>query len=479
MSIFFSIAYVLLILFICTRIIINTTIPSKALAYLLLVFAFPILGVIFYFSVGLNYRKRKLYRKKINIDIKAFPEIEEKRLQYSQKVLLKNKSKLGNFYPLVNFLKDKNIISDNNKVEIFINGEEKFPNILKSLKEAKHHIHIEYYIYENDSIGNQIAEILIAKAKEGVEVRFIYDDFGSKNIRSNIVKRLQKAGIEAKPFYKINFVKFANRLNYRNHRKIIVVDGTIGYVGGINVSDKYINSSKNNLYWRDTHIKIEGISVLNLQFVFLTDWNFCAEQNIGFSENYFPIKNIHKLYGDQFVQIVASGPDSDYSNIMYSLIHTILLAKKELLITTPYFIPNSSFKDAIKIASLSGVKIKLLVPGASDSFIVNTTSHSFYKELLQAGVEIFTYRKGFVHAKTVVCDEFVSVVGTANLDNRSFDLNFEINAVVYDKNTANKLIKQFNIDIENAEEINLKDWKKRPLPIKFLENILRLLSSLM
>jgi len=440
---------------------------------------FPVGGIIIYLSVGLNYRKSKLYRRKIDIDLKVFLEIEEKRLIYSQEVLARNKAKLGEFYPLVHLLSKKSVLSDNNQVQLLTNGEEKFPEILKSLQAAKHHIHIEYYIYENDTIGKQLAETLIAKAKEGVKVRFIYDDFGSKGIRSNIAKQLREAGIEAVPFYKINFVRLANRLNYRNHRKIIVIDGMVGYIGGINVSDRYINSTKSKLFWRDTHLKIVGSAVLNLQFTFLTDWNFCAKENIRFSNDYFPVNNMTIEYGNQFVQIVASGPNSDYPRIMYSLIQTILLAKKELLITTPYFIPTSSFLNAIKIAALSGVDVKLLIPGVSDSIIVNTTSQSFYQELLEAGVKIYKYNKGFIHAKTLVCDGVVSSIGSANLDIRSFDLNFEVNAVIYDTKIASQLVHQFAVDLESSEEITLERWSKRPLYIKLFEKVLHLFSALM
>lgn len=479
MSTALIILYVLVSIVVCGRIIFNTNTPSKGLAYLLLVVLFPIGGIIIYLSVGLNYRKSKLYRRKIDIDQHVFLEIEEKRLIYSKEVLVRNEAKLGEFYPLVNLLSKKSVLSDNNKVQLLTNGEEKFPEILKSIQAAKHHIHIEYYIYENDIIGKQLAELLIAKAKEGVEVRFIYDDYGSKGIRSNIAKQLREAGIEAVPFYKINFIRLANRLNYRNHRKIIVIDGMTGYIGGINVSDRYINSTNKKLFWRDTHLKIVGSAVLNLQFTFLTDWNFCAQENISFSNDYFPVENIHEDYGDQFVQIVASGPDSDYPRIMYSLMQTILLAKKELLITTPYFIPTSSFLNAIKIAALSGVNVKLLIPGISDSVIVNTTSQSFYQELLEAGVKIYKYNKGFIHAKTMVCDGLVSSIGTANLDIRSFDLNFEVNAVIYDTKIASQLVRQFATDLESSEEITLERWSKRSLYIKLIEKVLHLFSALM
>lgn len=453
--------------------------PSKGLAYLLLIVSFPVIGIFFYLSVGLNYRKRKLYQKKIEVDEKAFPELEQRVNEYSKNILTKLQKDLGYYYPLANAVYTRHLISDNNHVRLLINGENKFAEVLESLKQAQHHIHIEYYIYEDDDIGRQVADILMRKAAEGVVVRFIYDDFGSRGIRKKLVRELRQAGVETHPFYKINLIQLANRINYRNHRKIIVIDGEVGYVGGINVSDKYINRADSKLFWRDTHLKIQGASVLNLQFVFLTDWNFCAKQSIAFSADYFPGSSIEKVFGNQMVQIIPSGPDSDYPNTMYSLMQAVMLAKKELRITTPYFIPDKSFLDAVKIAALSGVRVMLLVPGVSDSFIVNTTSQSYYEELLQAGVEIYRYQKGFVHAKTLVCDKCIAIVGTANLDTRSFDLNFEINAEVYDSELSAQLANQFEKDLQDAQQLFLKDWQKRPRYKKVFEKVLQLLSPVM
>ena len=458
----------------------NSETPSKALGYLLLVISFPVGGVLIYMSVGLNYRKKELYRKKLKIDEKEYPKLEEEAIALSLETLSKNKDKIDNFYQLASFSKDKSLTSSNNNVTVMVNGEAKFPDVFESLRNAKHHIHIEYYIYENDTIGNELAQILIEKAKEGVEVRFIYDDFGSSGIRKNIAHQLREAGVEAYPFYKIKLIMLANRMNYRNHRKIIVVDGTIGYIGGINVSDKYINNDKDDkLYWRDTHLKIVGNSVFNLQTIFLADWNFCANQKIRYSSNYFPEKSEAEHYGNHLVQIVSSGPDSKYPKIKYTLIQAILSAEKEICITTPYFIPDKSFLEAINIAALSGIEVKLLVPTRSDSFIVNTTSQSNFQELLDVGVKIYSYDKGFVHAKTMVCDQKVAIIGTANFDNRSFDLNFEINAIVYDEQIATEISNLFEKDISFSTQILAEEWSKRPLFRKLMEKVLHLFSSLM
>ena len=481
MPTYIYILYILVVFIVCINILVNTETPSKALGYLLLVISFPVFGIILYFSVGLNYRKRELYHKKLEIDNQEFPKLEQRAATLSYNTLLRNKEKLGNFFQLASFSRNKSFTSDNNNATLLINGEEKFPDLIESIRKAKHHIHIQYYIYENDEIGNQLAHELIKKARDGVEVRFIYDDFGSRKIRKNIVKQLREAGVEAFPFYKINLILLANRMNYRNHRKIVVIDGVVGYVGGINVADNYVNKSKDKekLFWRDTHLKIVGISVINLQFTFLTDWNFCANQKLTFSNDYFPMENKSNDYGNHLIQIVSSGPDSKYPKIKFTLIQAILTAKHEVCITSPYFIPDKPFLDAIIIAALSGVSVKLLVPSKSDSFVVNTTTQSYFQEILDAGVEIYTYNKGFVHAKTMVCDRKVAIVGTANLDNRSFDLNFEINAIVYDEHIATELQKAFDKDLNSASRVISEEWSNRPFYMKLLERILYLFSSLM
>ena len=480
MPTFILVLYILIIIAVCVNILVKTETPSTALGYLLLVISFPVIGVIIYLSVGLNYRKKELYRKKLEVDELEYPKLEMQAMNHSHETLKRYKDRIGNFYQLASFSKTKNFTSDNNKATVLVNGETKFPDVMESLRRAKHHIHIEYYIYANDTIGNQLAQLLMEKAKEGVEVRFIYDDFGSSGIRKNIARELRDAGVEAYPFYKINMIMFANRMNYRNHRKIIVIDGTVGYVGGINVSDNYINNSeKDKLFWRDTHLKIHGTSVINLQTTFLADWNFCANQKIPYSTNYFPVENASEVHGNHLVQIVTSGPDSKYPKIKYSLIQAILSAKHEVCITSPYFIPDKSFLDAINIAALSGIDVKLLVPAKSDSFVVNTTTQSYFQELMNAGVKIYTYDKGFIHAKTMVCDKKIAIIGTANLDNRSFDLNFEINAIVYDEQIATELKEIYDKDLAMSTQVVPEEWAQRPLYMKLMERVLHLFSSLM
>ncbi|AZI33543.1 cardiolipin synthase [Kaistella carnis] len=474
-----EILYVILIIAVMVRIIYDTQTVTKTLAYLLLVVFLPFVGIFIYFSFGINYRKNKLYSKKIIEDHHQEELVLEKLDLYNRKNL--EATKENAFVGLTNMIyqTDRSPLTTNNKAELLINGEEKFPAVLEALRNATHHIHIEYYIYEDDEIGRAIEEIMIEKAKEGIEVRFIYDDFGSASIRKSLVKRLRNNGVKAFPFYKIKFIKLASRLNYRNHRKIIVIDGRISFVGGINISDKYSNAATGNkLYWRDTHLKIEGDSTAILQHIFIGDWNYCAGKKLKITDQYFP--KIGELDGEtQNIQIVSSGPDSDRPSIYYAIIKAIQSAKKEIFLTSPYFIPGETIIDSIKMAALSGVEVKLLVPGISDSYLVNAAAKSYYTQLLKAGVQIYLYKKGFLHAKTMVADRALAIVGTANLDYRSFDLNFEVNAVVYDDQLAEELALNFENDLLHSEKIDIQSWLNRPKYIQLIEKIVRLISPML
>jgi len=476
-----KIIYDLIIVVVCLRIIYDTRTTSRTLAYLMLTIFFPVVGAIVYFSFGINYRKRKLYSKKIFQNEELFNRIKNDIYSSSQKAWRESGPEIKQNKELAFLLLKDNLspLSDNNRVKLLQDGEHKFPEVLKALRGAKHHIHIEYYIYEDDGIGNQIKDILIQKAQEGVKVRFIYDDFGSRSIRKKLVPQLTEAGVEAYPFHKVFFILLANRLNYRNHRKIMVIDGCIGFVGGINVSDRYINDSiyPNKLFWRDTHLYIEGSGVFYLQYLFLCDWNFCSPVKLHPVKQFFCYPE--NSLGDTIVQIAASGPDSDTPTILYSLLQAINLAQKEILITTPYLIPGESLLDSLIVAAMSGIQVKLLIPGKSDALFVDVASRSYFEDLMDAGVEIYLYKKGFIHAKTLVTDSNVSIIGTANMDFRSLELNFEVNALVYDSIIANELRNTFFEDLKDATKIDKSTWSKRPLYMQLIEKTARLVSPLL
>ncbi len=475
-----EIIYLIILILVCVRIIYDTRSNTKTLAYLLLTIFIPVVGMIFYFSFGINYRKRKIYTKKLFTDAAMAGLLNDKIISRSRKTLRHSDIARTNrelAYMLAN--DTGSALTSGNDVKLLVNGENKFPEVIKALEAARRHIHIEYYIYEDGEIGRAIEEVLIRKAREGVTVRFIYDAFGSRSIRRKLVRRLRAAGVQAFPFYEVIFIAFANRLNYRNHRKIIIVDGSVAFVGGINVSDRYINTEKTKLFWRDTHLRVEGPGVQYLQYLFLCDWNFCSGEQLGPDSDFFPAADSLPVKGNKVVQIAASGPDSDTPTILFSLLQAINLATKEVLIATPYFIPGESLMDALIVASLGGVSVKLLVPGVSDSRVVDAAARSYYGELLNAGVEIYLYRKGFLHAKTMVADGSLAVVGTANMDYRSFDLNFEVNAIVYDEVLAGELRDIFYVDIKDADLINAAEWNARPMYRQLIEKTARLISPLL
>ncbi len=471
--------YILLMILVCIRVIYETRSATKTMAYLMLVIFIPVGGIVFYTLFGINYWRRKLYDKKSAENDKMLAMLKKQVSAYSYGTSTPADMRDEDNKELAAMLAKelRSPLTHGNKVKLLINGEEKFPEVLEALRNAKHHIHIEYYIYEQDEIGEQIEDILVQKATEGVQVRFIYDDFGSPSIKKKTEEKMKKAGVEIYPFHKVLFYLLANRINYRNHRKIIVIDGQTGFTGGINVCDKYINNAKNKLYWRDTHIRIDGPGVFYLQYLFLTDWNFCCAEKLQAEELHF-VSNT-KNTADTFLQVAASGPDSLQPSVLFSLLQAIYLAKKEILITTPYFIPGDSILEGLRIAALSGLKVKLLAPGICDSKLVNAASKSYYEELLLAGVEIYLYQKGFVHAKTLVADGKLSIIGTANMDYRSFELNFEVNVLLYDVMLAEQLRSVFFKDLEDAEKIDAERWCKRPAYQQLPEKLARLFSHVL
>ncbi|MFC6996585.1 cardiolipin synthase [Rufibacter roseus] len=476
-----NIVYFPVLAAVCLRIIYDTGSTSKTLAYLLLAIFVPVLGIITYFSFGINYKKRKLYTKKLLDDEVFLRELEERVHSYTQEMLAAHNGRVERYTELVKLLLHDGLspLTGGNQVKLLQNGEQKFPEVLEALRQAKNHIHLEYYIIDNDVIGNRLKDVLIQKAKEGVQVRFIYDDYGSRSIRRKYVQELRAAGVEAYPFHKVHFWLLANRLNYRNHRKIIIIDAQTAFVGGMNVADRYINSRKDSkkLFWRDTHLRIDGPGIYYLQYLFFCDWNFASGQQLHPHESYFLGKPI--MDENTLVQIAASGPDSPMPTIVFSFLQAFYLAQKEILITTPYFIPGESILQALTVAALGGVKVKLLVPGIADSALVNAAAWSYYDDMLNAGVEIYLYQKGFIHSKTVVIDKAVSIIGTANMDNRSFELNFEVNAVVYDDAVSEQLRDDFYQDLQHAKKINLEEWRQRPHLKQFFEKLARLLSPLL
>ena len=471
--------YVLVLVYTIVRILLDTHSTSKALAYFLMVVLFPIFGLVFYYSFGINYRHIKSTQERI-VSFNKLTEQFNKYVEDETDFLLKtNPDTFKQYDELVRFI--HNLGGENlgkNEFKLLVNGEEKFPEVLKTLKTAKHFIHMEYYDWENDTRGNQIKEVLLKKIQEGVKVRVMYDDYASRKIKHNIVKELKAAGAEIYPVIKVKLAKFANRVNHRDHRKLIIMDGHTGFIGGINVSDRYDNSIETGLYWRDTHVKIMGTTVKNINRHFIANWNACQPDKLSITEDLFPtlLKQGEGNY-TELAQIVAGGPIYPMSNIMLSYFRIFTLAREKLYITNPYFIPNDSILDALKQAAIAGVDVRIMVPEKSDSAIVGAAAKFYFTELLKAGVKVYTYKKGFVHAKTVVADTNLSVVGTANMDIRSFDLNFEMMSVIYGPSFASQLEKVYLNDLKQCNELSYEEWQKHGIYKRLIYSIARLISS--
>lgn len=481
-SLLLQILYIAIIVAVVLRIIYDTKNTAKALALIMIVVFVPILGIIVYLMFGVNYRKHKIFNKKLKDDLSLIEKINQERYQDQDERV--NPEVMGVYSKLVQLVIDENQcpLTRDNQVKLLVNGENKFPEMLADLENAKHFIHLEYYIFEDDDTGRAISNILIKKAKEGVKVRFIYDDLGSQSIKNKMVPRLREAGVHVYPFFEIKFMLLANRLNYRNHRKITIIDGHTAYVGGINVGQEYVNQNnqKNTRFWRDTHLKIQGLAVYYLQYLFIADWNHCCSERdaIEQSPDYFP--RLHKEHkGDHKVQIVFSGPDSDTPSILHTIVKAIYLARDEIQITTPYFVPNQTLMDALCITARSGVKVTLLVPCEGDSVLVDAASEFYYERLLHAGVHIHLYEKGFVHSKTMTVDDDLTIIGTANMDIRSFDLNFEVNAIVYDRKFTQQMKSVFADDIEGTTVIDKERWLNRSLLLQLKQSIARLFSPIL
>ena len=450
--------------------------PTKTLSYIMVLVFVPFFGLFVYYMFGQEYRKTKLFNRK---DISNTSVIKSvgKNLRVKEQDLEKLNKSLDDKIKLVKLLKtsDKSPLTLKNKVDILVNGKLKFERLFKDLRDAKNYIHIEYYVIKDDKIGSEFLDILCSKAKEGLEVKLIYDDVGSK-ISSKMKRKIDESGIEHHAFMPVLFSSLTGKSNYRNHRKIAIIDGEIGYVGGINISDYYVNYDDSDFYWRDTHLRIHGEAVKVLQFHFLTTWDFVTEEEIDIKEAYFPEIECD----DEIpVQIAASGPDTDWANIMEAILTAINNAEKYVYLTTPYFIPNDQIVTALQIASRIGVDVRIITPKESDSWVAKHATSSYLEPLLEAGVKVYLYTKGFVHAKTMVVDDMFSTIGTCNMDNRSFNINFEINALIYHKEKSIELKNIFLNDLEDCESIEYDRWVERSKFCKFKESFSRLWAPLL
>lgn len=472
----FSVILGSLVLFTCIVIIMEKRDPGTTLAWLLILIFLPLLGFFVYLLLGRQFHKRRLTVKKQKISHYLCPfnaPADEGSLQQLAETA-EAKERLiqlicnSTEYP----------ITLNNEVTVLTDGRQIFPAIIEALQSATKYIYLETYILRNDEIGSKISQLLIDKAQKGVTVRVIFDGIGSRSLGKNYLRKMRAAGIRIEPFLPVRVPFFHNRINYRNHRKILIIDGTVSFVGGINIGDEYLGRDPNIGYWRDTHLRIAGDTIHYLQNIFIQDWFFVTKEQLP-TGSPPSVTSGSQPPGNKPVQIAASGPDTHWESIMQVYYYAIATAQKSIYLTSPYFVPNESILTALKTAALSGVDIKVLLPANPDYRIVFYAAMSYLEELMEAGIEIYFYQNGFMHAKILIIDGLVSSVGSANMDRRSFSLNFEVNALIYDKEIARRLEADFINDLKFSERLTMETLTEQPLHHRVLESGARLLSPLL
>ena len=467
--------YVLVIVITMITVLLDNRQPSKTIAWVLVLMFLPVIGIILYFFFGQNTRKERIISEQSMDQLtkrSMFEFAEQRNLQLPE-----------SHRSLINLFANQSLSLPfkDNEVEIFVNGYEFFPALLKAIKQAKSHIHIDIYIMDDDPIGNLIADALIDKAREGVEIRLIYDDVGSWRTKSAFFERMRNEGIEIHPFLPVRFPSFTSKVNYRNHRKIIVIDGQVGFIGGMNLALRYVKGTGKQP-WRDTHLCVRGGAVYGLQRAFLIDWYFVDRTLITSHHYYPPLTDYLSKYkaNNCLAQVVTSNPTSQWPDIMQGYVRILMEAKSYVYMESPYFLPTEPILFAMRTAAITGVDVRLMIPLSSDAKLVEWSTHSYVKEVMEAGVKVYFYKAGFNHSKLLVSDDFICTCGSTNIDFRSFDNNFEANVFFYDRDLALRMKDVYLTD--EAESVTMDEvtsLRRTPFLYRLRDSLVRLLSPLL
>ncbi len=459
----FTALYVYIALVVLTAILMENRNPVKTLGWIMIMILLPIVGIILYVFLGQDLRRKKIINNKLR-----FPHVN---------ISTRYCDDPEHFGKVASLLIETAgaRLSDNNKVDVFTTGVDAFKSLYTDIEQAKEHIHVEFYIIENDKLGNCFRELLERKAREGVRVRVIYDYLGAWKLPIAWRMSLKNAGAFIHPFLAADNIFKFTLLNYRNHRKLVVIDGRVAYTGGMNLAERYRWGNRLGL-WRDTFVRVEGPAVHSMQYSFLVDWSF-VDGKVITDKKYYP--EVSCFEDGEKVQVVTSGPDSDWRNVMQGIVAAVSKAEKEILIHTPYYMPPEPVMNALETAALSGVRVRVMIPERNDSKIVAAAGRSYIESLLRAGVEVYYYQHNFLHSKAIVIDKYLSIVGTANMDNRSYEQNFEIAAFVYGEKTAKCLVEGFDRDMESSRQLNVNIWRHRKWYKRYVESLARLISPLL
>jgi len=501
LGIFFSVLYVLLVIGVVILIIGDKSDAGRKFAWLLIITVLPAIGLVLYFMFGINYRHHwffdKLHQKyKDAFTAGTTHELNTLLFGHRKEAMVREE-----YRPLARMMGHGvyPTVSDANDIEVITSGERKFELLSEDILNAKESIHIEYFHFGNDASSMMIRNLLIKKAQEGVKVRFLYENIANFPISSRYYNDMKKNGVEVVKFTnpRSHLIGLVTSLNFRNHRKIVVIDGAIGYTGGMNINDHYYNM------WRDTHLRLTGNAVAALQYTFLDSW-LTAKGTIDRNMiEYYPMAipsgngeipvlpaapqlptsldmdKVHPVLRGKLMQVVPDEPDSPVSMLQYSYEWAIQHARKYIYLQTPYFVPPEPVLNALRIAALSGVDVRLMLPERADNLLMRPANKAFYEDVLASGVRLYLYKDVFIHSKTFICDDYLTSVGSANIDFRSFCINYEVNAYIYDEETALMNKRIFLKDMENCVELTKQEWSRRPWYNKVIESIARLFAPLL
>ncbi|MCB6993311.1 cardiolipin synthase [bacterium 210820-DFI.6.37] len=452
--------------------------PSAALAWIMVLFLLPVAGILLYFLFSQNIAKKKIFRltrseeEELDGSLKRqLREIEDGNFPFANPQARQWKDMVH-----LNGLYGRAYYTQNNRIDILTDGRRKFRSLINDIEKAQSSINIMYFIVKDDPVGRKLIRTLAKKAREGVEVRLLLDSMGSRQINDKVLKELMEAGGKRAYFFPRKFRIVNLRFNYRNHRKLAVIDGEIGYIGGFNIAREYLGMKKKFGYWRDTHIRVTGSCVQDINARFLLDWRFASKEEVVLSQAYY--SDIIEG-GNTGIQIVSGGPDSQRVAVKRAYMKMITSAQKSICLQTPYFVPDASILESLKMAAQSGVDVRIMIPCMPDHMFVYWATYSYVGELIQSGGRAYIYDKGFLHAKTLVVDGEVASVGSANFDVRSFSLNFEANAIIYDGKEARGLEAIFERDMEDCHELTLELYQQRGVWIQCKESVARLLSDIL
>ena len=464
--------YQVIVILTIIHVVLDNRQPAKTMAWALVIWFVPVVGIVFYLFFGVNTRKERLISQR-SLDMLSkrsmLEFVEQRDLRLPEE-----------YKPIIDLFVSENfsLPFKGSEVKIHTDGYSFFHALLKEIASAKDHIHLDMYIFEDDALGNMVRDALVAKAREGVEVRLIYDDVGCWNVSNRFFERMREEGIEVAPFLPVRFPSFTSKVNYRNHRKMIVIDGRTGFIGGMNIALRYVKGTKSQP-WRDTMLQITGSGVYSLQRAFLVDWYF-VDRNLISNRKYYPHPSEESSHNESLLQIVTSGPDTPYPEIMQGYVRMILAAKKYIYIETPYFLPTDPVLFALKTAAAGGVDVRILVPLRSDTKFVEWAGRSYLREMVKAGVSVSYYKTGFLHSKMIVCDDAICSCGSTNVDFRSFENNFESNAFIYDTKVAIAMRDMFLEDTSQSLLFTDMPHRVKPNILKRLvESLVRLMSPLM